>query len=214
MKESISPAVSNIPIDDSLIQPCDLDEAVLDPILDAECSPGQALTYFNCSSTLASYPETVGLVKDAACPGEDRLLQCELNNREVLSNIIEFKKEIFENAFVKAASQPMGMIANVEPFQWVKMEFKSAKRVKRAILRTTRNGNEHIRTGEFVVYQGGLSESVAFDFAFVETCALLVDFSLTGTPLAASATAVELKPDTWFGYDYHGFKLDLFVTEP
>ena len=108
----------------------------------------------------------------------------------------------------------MGMLANIEPLQWVKMEFKSPKKIARAILRTTRNGNEHIRTGDFIIHQGANSQTVPFDFVFVETCALLVDFTLTGTSYSASANALELKPDAWFGFDYHGFKLDLFVKEP
>ena len=213
VKEPLTPLVSSIAIDDALVPPCDLDETVLDATA-FECNPGQPFTYFNCSTTTATYADTVAVVDDTACPGEDRLLQCELKNREVASNIVQYRKEIFEDAFKKSSLANMGMIANNEPLYYVRMDFKAPRHVTRAILRTTRNGNEHLRTGDINVYQDGNFQTLTYDFQQVETCALLIDFTFTGTSYAFSATAVELKPYDWFGFDYHGFKIDLFVVNP
>ena len=51
------------------------------------------------------------------------------------------------------------------------------KRVTRVILRTTRTGNEHLRTGEILLHAGSDSNIVPFEFLRIETCAIQPDGS-------------------------------------
>ena len=60
---------------------------------------------------------------------------------------------------------------------YMKVVFKGGpRRVTRVILRTTRNGNEHLRTGEILVHQDAdpVPNVVPFEFDTVEQCALQV----------------------------------------
>ncbi len=80
MKHDASTLYGSIAIPEEVIPPCDTDETELSQ---AECTafPSQMLTYFHCQDSSAKYTDTVDRIKDAKCPGEDRLLQCELENR-------------------------------------------------------------------------------------------------------------------------------------
>ena len=79
VKESATPAIYAISVPDALIPPCDLDETELDAadqfcLTSAIAAGGGSggLLYFNCSTTQDSYSDTVALISDAKCPGEDR----------------------------------------------------------------------------------------------------------------------------------------------
>ncbi len=49
----------------------------------------------------------------------------------------------------------------------------------------------------------------------VEDCALLVNFNwpAAGYTRQDNAEKVTVRPSTWYGFDKHGFKIDLFVQE-
>lgn len=105
IKEQI-PAVGAINIPDSLIPPCDLDDVALSAADCAAYTGGQALTYYTCPSMTSTYADSLALVSDARCEDEDRLLQCEMEGREVDSNINNVnRKELFDFAFIKTGHQ-------------------------------------------------------------------------------------------------------------
>ena len=82
--------------------PCDTDTTVLE---ESECSgfPAEAVTYFTCESVENTYIGTVGKISDTRCPGEDRLLQCELENGAATSNINEGDRfKVLNSAFLKS----------------------------------------------------------------------------------------------------------------
>ena len=54
---------------------------------------------------IINYIHQVNVISDVACQGEDRLLQCEMQNAEVDSNIQQYRKIIFEDAFLKTSEK-------------------------------------------------------------------------------------------------------------
>ena len=83
--------------------PCDVENGTAD-LTSLQCMglSSQALTYYSCpSGSSADYQETLTLITDGICPGEDRLLQCEMEGREVSSNILIERESLFEPMFLR-----------------------------------------------------------------------------------------------------------------
>ncbi len=100
-----------------------------------------------------------------------------------------------------------------DPLEFVAVTFKyGPRKLSRIILRTIRNGNEHMRDGTISIYGTQPSPDVlSYSFTQIEDCALHINFATAPTPQAAAAFKVDLKPLNWFGFDKHGFKWDIFI---
>ena len=83
--------------------PCDVENGTVD-LSSLQCMSlsTQALTYYSCpTGENADYNETLTLIPDGVCPGEDRLLQCEMEGGEVSSNILADRETLFKPVFLR-----------------------------------------------------------------------------------------------------------------
>lgn len=85
---------------------CDADNNTVE-LSGSQCESlsDRALTYFTCGGNDGGYAETVGLVSDGTCLGEDRLLQCEMDGREVSANILTDRRDLFEPVFLRTKDE-------------------------------------------------------------------------------------------------------------
>ena len=86
--------------------PCDTDETELS---EEQCNeyPSEVLTSYECSNLQTTYLSTIQQVSDIKCPGEDRILQCELQDGKAGSNIdVKNRENLLQDAFLKSFEDP------------------------------------------------------------------------------------------------------------
>ena len=86
--------------------PCDTDDTELS---EEQCNeyPSEVLTAYECSNLQTTYLSTIQQVSDIKCPGEDRILQCELQNGKAGSNIdVKNRAKLLQDAFLKSFEDP------------------------------------------------------------------------------------------------------------
>ena len=105
VKESVDePVVITRPL--GLEPPCDTDDTQL---TEEQCSeaPTEAVTSYECSNVQTTYLSTIQQVSDIKCPGEDRILQCELKDGKAGSNIdVKTRQKLLQDAFLKSFEDP------------------------------------------------------------------------------------------------------------
>jgi hypothetical protein len=93
--------------------PCDQDTSTLSA---ESCAflPTDILTNYQCVNGVKNtYGDTVGLVSDIKCPGEDRILQCELSGGVVASNIAPATIFSFINPAFLKSSENANVLKNI-----------------------------------------------------------------------------------------------------
>ena len=104
MKESTTPATPKVfNLTEELRTPCDQDESFQTAADCAALTSVNATNYYICPSVTSNYGNTVQLISDVSCPGEDRLLQCELNGGKVGHNIPDATVTTYNPMFIKTA---------------------------------------------------------------------------------------------------------------
>ena len=91
-----------MPKPQGLEPPCDTDYGVL---TEEECGeyPAEFVSTLQCDTIDDTYLGTVGKISDTRCPGEDRLLQCELLGGVANTNILEDSRAgLLKDAFLKS----------------------------------------------------------------------------------------------------------------
>ena len=92
----------DIPRPQKLEPPCDTDTNELSESECAEFPADNVLTYHTCTDVQNTYIGTATIISDTKCPGEDRILQCELEDGKADSNIAENTRfSVLNHAFLK-----------------------------------------------------------------------------------------------------------------
>ena len=154
---------------------------------------------------------TLGKMSDAKCPGEDRIILCELEGG-MISNINENTRfnllnlaflKTYQNENVRAVSkhlptyltamypflfQPYRSIA-MDMFQFMELTFPGGPReVKRIIVRSVTDMVVHkLKDGKFTFYQGDKSAELSFTLETDRTC--LVHINMAGVDADIKAIA-------------------------
>lgn len=103
VKESVPSNFSGVlPLPDLFEIPCDGDNFTLEA---SQCDqfPKRNVTYYSCPFSGSRYEDTILEIPDSKCPGEDRLLLCELHGRDIETNVQGDTRTIFDPTFIKTA---------------------------------------------------------------------------------------------------------------
>ena len=124
VKESVDePVVITRPL--GLEPPCDTDDTQL---TEEQCSeaPTEAVTSYECSNVQTTYLSTIQQVSDIKCPGEDRILQCELKDGKAGSNIdVKTRQKLLQDAFLKSFEDPNVSVFSKTTTKTTTLEFFS-----------------------------------------------------------------------------------------
>ncbi|XP_059082486.1 uncharacterized protein LOC131880005 [Tigriopus californicus] len=216
VKESVASNFSDVlPLPDLFEIPCDGDNFTLEA---SQCDqfPKQNVTYYSCPFSSSRYEDTILEIPDSKCPGEDRLLLCELHGRNIETNVAGNTRTIFEPTFIKTAHNGQGL--TVHGLQWLTIQFRQApKKLSRLIIRTVDHHVERMKFAKLTIHSGQEQDTIDIDIGaqpLGSTCAVLVNFDYTNTWTALNADKLVIHDTQWYGFDQRGFKLDIFVKPP
>ena len=170
--------------------------------------PSEGIHYEICEEMEDNFFGTLGKMSDAKCPGEDRIILCELEGG-MISNINENTRfNLLNLAFLKTYQnenvrsrrkhlayktylfifQPYRSIA-MDMFQFMELTFPGGPReVKRIIVRSVTDMVVHkLKDGKFTFYQGDKSAELSFTLETDRTC--LVHINMAGVDADIKAIA-------------------------
>lgn len=206
-----------------LTPPCDTDTATQSEN-DCAAFPTDVLTYFDCTANEDTYLGTVtNKISDKKCPGEDRILQCELEGAAADSNInANTRLTVIAPAFMKSfiEENPLRTVVG-DLMTYMEMTFKGgAKEVTRIIVRSATEASvDKLKTGTFTLYKGVDTAPLAFDLDTATKCALHINLAFADAQtkaIAALTDKVRFDINSMHSpvHGRTGFKIDLFVKEP